>query len=111
MDTYDFFADPRTLSMAERHEARRTHQHGQQTWLPRLRRLAEAPLPADDFPAFLLDTRPFSELAEQLLCAETRQQLPTEIADELDWFVRAFADYLRTCEGEDVFPDSDSRAG
>ena len=57
----------------------------------------------DDFPAFLLATPPFQELANRLLKAKTRSQLPPATADELDWFVAAFRDYLRTCAGEDVF--------
>lgn len=106
MDTYDFLADPRAITLQQRRTTRRQMQHEQQTWLERLRQLAEAPLPDDDFPAFLLATPPFQELAQRLGSAANRRQLPPATADELDWFLQAFRDYLRTCDGEDVFAGS-----
>ena len=104
MDTYDFLADPRTLTMQERLAARERYAPQQQRWLTKLRALAEAPKPGDDFPAFLLVTPPFKGLATKLDHAEAHKDLTTETADELDWFVRVFADYLRTNDGEEVFP-------
>ncbi len=106
MDTYDFLADPRTLTMAERHAARDQYDRDQADWLTKLRSLAEPPKPDDDFPAFLLATQPFADLARKLIKIDSRQQLTVEIADELDWFLRVFADYLRTEDGEEVFPET-----
>ena len=37
---------------------------------------------------------------------EIFMMLPIAVADELDWFLQAFRDYLRTCDGEDVFAGS-----
>lgn len=105
MDTYDFLADPRTLTIAERLEARDRLAVEQHRWLTRLRDLAEDPKPQEDFPAFLLATPPFHELAQSLTQAESHKDLGTEVADELEWFVRVFADYLRTRDGEEVFPE------
>ncbi|MFK7743019.1 MAG: hypothetical protein AB8H80_22085 [Planctomycetota bacterium] len=105
LDTYDYLSDPRDLTMAERHRAKNHYDRDQTAWLAKLRQLAEAPLPDDDFPAFLLATQPFAELAKRLGRHESRQSLPVATADELDWFLRAFADYLRTQDGEDVFSD------
>ena len=104
MDTYDFLADPRTLTLPERLAARDDYAAQQQRWLTKLRTLAEAPKPDDDFPAFLLATPPFAGLATKLHNAEGHKDLSTETADELDWFVRVFADYLRTRDGEEIFP-------
>ncbi len=106
MDTYDFLSDPRALSLDER-VARQSRMHRDQSlWLQRLQALAEPPTPAKDFPAFLLATPPFAELAQRLRNATVRSQLSGPVADELDWFLHAFRDYLRTCDGEDVFtPD------
>ena len=111
MDTYDFLTDPRTLTLAERRDARDQYDRDQTFWLAKLRTLAEGPLPADDFPAFLLATQTFTDLARKLNKAEKRQQLPTDVQDEIDWFVRAFADYLRTEDGEEVFAESPRMTG
>jgi hypothetical protein len=111
VDTYDFLADPRTLTLAERREARDQYDRDQTAWLAKLRMLAEDPLPANDFPAFLLATQTFADLARKLQAAEKRQQLPTDVQDEVDWFVRAFADYLRTQDGEEIFSDSSRVTG
>lgn len=103
MDTYDFLADPRALSLqARRATANRMHRE-QNHWLQRLVRLAEPPQPERDFPAFLLATPPFADLARRIGDAADRSKLPTAVADELDWFVGAFRDYLRSSDGEDVF--------
>lgn len=111
MDTYDFLADPRTLTLDERREARDQFDREQASWLAKLRVLAEGPVPADDFPAFLLATPTFADLAKKLADAQKRQNLSTDVQDEVDWFLRAFADYLRTDEGEDVFPDTPRMTG
>ncbi|MBL8756243.1 MAG: hypothetical protein JNK15_23310 [Planctomycetes bacterium] len=103
MDTYDFFADPRAIGLAERRIYLRSMQREQQWWLDRLQALTEPPRPEADFPAFLLATPPFHDLARKLARAGHRSHLAPAVADELDWFVRAFRDYLRTCDGEDVF--------
>jgi len=103
LDTYDFLADPRRITLELRRATAGQMHREQQAWLERLQSLAEPPKPGKDFPAFLLATQPFSELAQRLGTATQRSQLPTEVADELDWFVHAFAGYLRTCDGEDSF--------
>ena len=103
MDTYDFWSDPRALTLPQRRAARARMQREHDFWLDRIRALAEAPLPDADFPAFLLATAPFHELAARLLPAVQRQQLAAEAADELDWFLAAFRNYMLTREGEDAF--------
>ena len=103
MDTYDFLSDPRSLTQKQRRTARARMQREHDFWLDRLAALAEAPLPDADFPAFLLATSPFHELATRLLPNTCRAQLDPATADELDWFLAAFRNYLHTCEGEDVF--------
>ena len=103
MDTYDFLADPRAISLADRRRVLASMQREQAWWLERLQALTEAPKPDRDFPAFLLAMPPFQDLARRLSRAAARAQLPPATADELDWFVRAFRDYLRTSDGEDVF--------
>ncbi|MFY9341837.1 MAG: hypothetical protein WAT39_05075 [Planctomycetota bacterium] len=106
MDTYDFFADPRAIGLPERHAAMAAMPREQGFWLARLQQLAEPPRPERDFPAFLLSTPPFRELAHRLARASRRAELPIATADELDWFLRAFRDYLRTDAGEDAFSSS-----
>lgn len=106
MDTYEFLADPRSLPLADRRQAAVDLHLQQSRWLARLQPLIEPPALEPDFPAFLLATAPFAQLARRLGGATDRTQLPPEIADELDWFVDAFRDYLRTCDGEDVFEHS-----
>jgi hypothetical protein len=106
VDTYDFLADPRSIDLDGRRQAMRTMAREQQWWLDRLQSLTEPPQPEQDFPAFLLATPTFHDLAQKLARATTRAQLPLAAADELDWFVRAFRNYLRTCDGEDVFSGS-----
>ena len=107
MDTYDFLADPRTLTLAERQETCDQNELAQAVWHHKLQLLAEGPKPGPDFPAFLLATAPFADLAHKIEKAQTRNQLPVDVADELDWFLRAFADYLRTDNDEEVFPAID----
>ena len=94
MDTDYFPSDPRALTLPQRF------------WLERLRQLAEGALPEKDFPAWLLATPAFRGLAQHLAQATKRAQLPAPIADEMDRFVEAFSDYLRTCDGEDSFVSS-----
>jgi hypothetical protein len=107
MDTYDFLADPRALTLAERRETRRRMRAENEQWLARLEQLADAPKPGADFPAFLLATEPFADLARRLGDATCRRELAAAVADELDWFVDAFRDYLRTVDGEDVFASNE----
>jgi hypothetical protein len=106
VDTYEFLPDPRALTLPERQRALARMQREQSFWLDRLGDLTEAPKPERDFPAFLLATPAFRDLAHKLLLATARHELPTDVADELDWFVRAFAEYLRSAAGEDVFSAS-----
>lgn len=103
MDTYSFLVDPRAPSLAERRQMRRRMQREQDHWQQKLQPLCEPPHPDADFPAYLLATAPFAELAQRIAAASRRADLPPAVADELDWFVRAFRDYLRTTDDEDVF--------
>ncbi|HZN38822.1 MAG TPA: hypothetical protein VFD82_08455 [Planctomycetota bacterium] len=103
MDTDDFPTDPRALTLPQRRSNQSRMHREQRFWLERLRQLAEGPPPEKDFPAFLLATAAFRELAQHLARATTRAQLPPQVADEMDRFVQAFSDYLRTCDGEDSF--------
>lgn len=111
MDTYDFLADPRVIPLQERRDLAVLHATEQREWLSRLRTLAEPSVRDEQFPAFLLALPPFAELGTRIGDATSRRELSTEVADELDWFVRAFADYLRTSDGEDIFADAQRRAG
>lgn len=110
MDTYDFLADPRVLPLSQRRDLATLHATEQAEWLERLARLAEPPVRDREFPAFLLALPPFRELGDRVAKAQRRADLCTEAADELDWFVVAFADYLRTDQGEDAFAGDRRRA-
>lgn len=100
--TTSFPNDPRALSMAERRAFWHNPQMQQQQWLGQLRRLAE-PAIDDDFPAFLLATAPFAQLAGQLRGASHRSDLSLGVLDPLDHFIDAYRDYLRSADGEDDF--------
>jgi hypothetical protein len=103
VDTYDFLADPRAIQLTHRRKMRASMQRENDWWLERLQSLCEAPRPDFDFPGYLLATPPFRDLAGKLAAATHRRMLDIASADELDWFVDAFRDYLRTEAGEDVF--------
>jgi len=111
LDTYDFLADPRAITLQTR-RATAAQMHAEQTrWLARLQKLVEPPQLENDFPAFLLATSHFADLGKRHGNVTERGKLPIAVADELDWFVNAFRDYLRTADGEDVFsPDHRLRA-
>lgn len=113
VDTYEFLSDPRAIRLAHRNQMRSSLQRENDWWLNRLMGLCESPKPEADFPAYLLATPPFRDLARKLAAATRRKDLELAAADELDWFVRAFRDYLRTDAGEDVFsgahPNSQER--
>jgi hypothetical protein len=104
----DFPLDPRSLSLTERREFEQRLQAQQRHWLDRLRQLAELE-PASDFPAFLLATSTFESLRQRIGVATSRQDLPTGTVDEIDHFVDAYRDYLRTDVDEDAF--ASRRAG
>ncbi|HEX6813538.1 MAG TPA: hypothetical protein VF384_18100 [Planctomycetota bacterium] len=106
MDTNDFPADPRAIPLQQRRINQSRLHKEQKFWLERLRQLAEGPPPDKDFPAFLLATPTFRELAQHLAKATARAQLPGLVADEMDWFLQAFCNYLRTSDGEDSFTSS-----
>jgi hypothetical protein len=110
VDAPAFPADPRSLTLAERVRFYDRLQAVQRSWLARLQLLCEIP-PAKDFPAFLLTTTAFRELAQRLGDFHRRRELPTGLADELDHFASAYCDYLRTCAGEDTFQAIARRAG
>ena len=106
MDSHDLPTDPRTLTLQQRRINQSLMPREQRFWLERLRQLAEGAPPGSDFPAFLLATAAFRELAQHLAKATKRAQLPATVADEMDRFVEAYGDYLRTCDGEDAFATS-----
>mgnify|MGYP001384884649 CR=1 FL=1 len=103
MNTHHIVANPRALPLDERRASKEHMADDQAHWLSRLAQLVEPPVPTDDFPAFLLATPTFAELAQRIGSAKKRADLTIETADELDWFMAKFADYLRTCDGEDSF--------
>jgi hypothetical protein len=105
VDTYDFLADPRAITLQERRATAALRQREQDCWHPRLQQLSDGAVLAADFPAFLLATPAFAPLAHALQSANARSQLPAAVRDELDWFLSAFADYLRTVDGEDAFAE------
>lgn len=108
----DFPSDPRTIPLGERRAWATRLAEAQRCWLQRLPALVEPPRPAPDFPAYLLETEPFRALLLAIGEARTRDQLPTAVADELQHFVDAFRDYLRTDSGEELFAhERHSRAG
>lgn len=109
MHTDDFPADPRAMTLQQRRSHHSRMHKEQRFWLERLRQLAEGSPPERDFPAFLLATPAFRELAQHLAKATSRAQLTAQVADEMDRFVQAFSDYLRTCDGEDSFASSRPR--
>lgn len=108
--TRDFPADPREPDLLARRQWLQRLAAQQKHWLARLTALAE-PKPSNDFPAFLLATASFAELAARLDVASHRRDLPTAVQDEVDHFVDAFRDYLSTDTGEQVFDRNSRRAG
>ena len=91
------------MPLSQRRAAKTSMRREQTQWLARLTSLVEPPRPGEDFPAFLLATPAFEDLARRIGQAKTRADLQPQVADELDWFVNAFRDYLVTDVGEDVF--------
>ncbi len=102
--------DPRDLDLASRRAWSQRLSLAQREWHPRLAALAEGKL-ADDFPAFLLATTAFQPLAKKLAECASRSATPVETLDELERFLDAFADYLRTDRDEIVFDQNTRRAG
>lgn len=102
-------ADVRTLDLQQRLALRQQMDAGQRTWLGRLGQLVEPPAPAADFPAFLLETAPFAWLRAAIGSARKPAELSAATREDLQCFVDAFANYLRTTQGEDVFTGSRSR--
>ncbi|MBK8098491.1 MAG: hypothetical protein IPK26_15385 [Planctomycetes bacterium] len=103
--------DPRSVPLAQRRRYADELAAAQAAWLPRLRTLCDTAPPADDFPAFLLATEAFLSLRRRLGAAVCRRALPADVADELDHFVDAYRDYLRTDEREDAFAPTNQRVG
>lgn len=98
-----FPCDPRSLSLTERRAWLQQLLPAQRAWMARLPDLVEPPAPGGDFPAFLLETPPFLDLNRRIGEATARAQLPLAVADELQHFVDAFRDYLRTAAEPEVF--------
>lgn len=106
-----FPADPRSLDLGERAHWMQRLQSAQRAWAARLPDLVEPPAPAADFPAFLLETPAFLQLNRRIGEATAKAQLPVGVADELQHFVDAFRDYMRTLDGEEAFvPTAQGRA-
>ncbi len=82
----------------------------QHHWIARIVQLAEA-APLSDFPAFLLGVEPFAHLGARIANATSRATADTQTLDELERFLEAFADYLRTDRNESVFDQTTRRAG
>ncbi|GAB4162128.1 MAG: hypothetical protein Fur0037_28490 [Planctomycetota bacterium] len=94
----EFPHDPRSLDLEERRAWCARLAHAQRHWIRRLPGLVEPPPPESDFPAFLLATGAFEELRKGIGDATRRAELPTDVADELQWFVDSYRDYLRSVE-------------
>ena len=79
MDTYEFLSDPRAIRLAHRCTMRASLQRENDWWLTRLQGLCESPKPDADFPAYLLATPPFRDLARKL-AAEVAVPKPKAVA-------------------------------
>jgi len=86
--------DPWSLTHAERRELRRSMTDAQRSWLPRVTALVEPPPLEGSFPAFLLATPAFSDLAVGIGDAASPRDLDTATADRLQRFVDRYRDYL-----------------
>jgi hypothetical protein len=108
-DLEPFPNDPRALDLAQRRQWQQRLSGPHSRWTAALAALSETRL-GDEFPAFLLATPPFAELAASIEGATHRSSLPLDVLDRLDRFLEAFADYLRTQSGENVFDGRVRRA-
>jgi hypothetical protein len=86
--------DPWSLTLAERRELRRAMASAQAAWLPRIQGLIEPPPIDGTFPAFLLSTPAFADLAQGIGPARRAHELCTATADRLQRFVDRYRDYL-----------------
>jgi hypothetical protein len=86
--------DPWSLTLAERRTLRRAMGGAQNAWLPRVARLVEPPPLDASFPAFLLATPAFADLADGIGAARSASDLCTATADRLQRFVDRYRDYL-----------------
>jgi hypothetical protein len=82
------------LRVPERKKLMQDFRQAQRSWLPRLRAMVEPPLPADDFPAFLLELPAFRSLKLRIGSARERSEIDTATADELQHFVDRYRDWL-----------------
>jgi hypothetical protein len=105
-----FPRDPRDLDLAARLAWRNRMSDAQRDWMGRLTKLAEA-APASDFPAFLLATGSFAHLGARIATATSRANADAQTLDEMERFLDAFADYLRSDRNEAVFDQTTRRAG
>jgi len=86
--------DPWSLTVAERSDLRQAYSAHQRTWLPRLNGLVEPPAIDATFPAFLLGTPTFADLAQGIGNARAPHELDTATADRLQRFVDRYRGYL-----------------
>ena len=91
--------DPWSLTLPEREELLATRSDSQAKWMSLLPDLIEPPTPEPSFPAFLLDTEPFARLREAIGEAQSRRDLDTATADELQHFVDCYRSYLQDGAG------------
>jgi hypothetical protein len=85
--------DPWALTAGERSELLLVSAPAQVRWLPRLRALVEPPLPAPDFPAFLLDLPAYAHLRQAVAVARSSGDLDVATADELQRFVDHYREW------------------
>ena len=87
--------DPWSLGFDERMDLRNSLAAAQAAWTPRLQNLVEPPAIDSTFPGFLLETPPFQHIARAVGDAQSRQDLDTGTADELQRFADRYRDYLQ----------------
>jgi hypothetical protein len=86
--------DPWSLTPAERTELRAALDEAQARWLPRIVDLVEPPAVDEAFPAFLLETPAFADLARGIGDAHGARELGIATADRLQRFVDRYRSYL-----------------
>lgn len=90
--------DPWSLSLDERRAIAAALREPQADWQARLPQLVEPPTPTASFPAFLLATERFRDLADAIGSAEHRLELDTSTADALQRFVDLYRNWLTDVE-------------
>ena len=86
--------DPWSLTGEERRAMREAYEGAQDAWRARINELVEPPEVGEDFPAFLLGTLAFADIASRIGDARSALDLDTSTADLLQHFVDRYRDYL-----------------